>query len=117
MKVTILCFCTVCVSLWFIRLFIVHLQLLTYSQKDKSEAIAVLSKIYDPVRLEEEIDQLATALEEERQRKTQVSYFDVFRVKELRLAFLAGAGLQVIRRLLYWSTKLLSVILTWFEIL
>lgn len=112
MKVTILC-----VSLRFIRLFIVHLQLLSYSQKDKSEAIAVLSKIYDPFRLEEEIDQLATALEEDCHRKTRVSYFDVFRVKELRLAFLAGAGLQVIRRLLYWSTKLFWVILNWFEML
>lgn len=69
----------------------------------------MLSKIYDPIRLEEEIDQLATALEEERQRKTQVSYFDVFRIKELRLAFFAGAGLQVIIRLLYWSIKLLVI--------
>lgn len=64
-------------------------------QKYKSEAIVVLSKIYDPYRLVEEIDQLAAALEEERQRKTSVSYWDVFKKKEIRLAFLAGAGLQV----------------------
>ncbi|CAK9153201.1 unnamed protein product [Ilex paraguariensis] len=70
-----------------------------YMKKDKSEAIVVLSKIYDPYRLEEEIDQLATALEEECQRKNDVRYWDVFRSKEIRLAFLAGAGLQVIYRL------------------
>lgn len=64
-------------------------------QKDKSEAVVVLSKIYDPYRLEEEIDQLATALEEERFRKQAIRYSDVFRSKELRLAFFAGAGLQV----------------------
>lgn len=70
-------------------------------QKDKSEAIAVLAKINDPLRLEEEIDQLATALEEEHQRKNAVSYWDVFRVKEIRHAFLAGAGLQVLLRPTY----------------
>ena len=55
----------------------------------------MLSKIYNPYRLEEEIDQLSTALEEEQQRRNAVSYWDVFKVKEIRLAFLAGAGLQV----------------------
>lgn len=69
-------------------------------QKDKAEAVAVLAKIYDPYRLEEEIDQLATALEEERLRMQAVSYLDVFRKKEIRLAFFAGAGLQVSFRLL-----------------
>lgn len=65
-------------------------------QKSKAEAIVVLSKIYDPFRLEEEIDQLASTLEEEQLRKSAVSYWDVFVVKEVRLAFLAGAGLQVV---------------------
>ncbi|GFP93399.1 inositol transporter 1 [Phtheirospermum japonicum] len=69
-----------------------------FAGKDKSEAIVVLSKIYDPLRLEEEIDQLATALEEERQRKSRVSYSDVFRSKDLRLAFLAGAGVQAFQQ-------------------
>lgn len=68
-------------------------------QKSKAEATVVLSKIYDPSRLEEEIDQLASTLEEERLRKNAVSYWDVILVKEVRLAFLAGAGLQVVMRL------------------
>lgn len=90
-------------------------------QKDKAEAVAVLAKIYDPYRLEEEIDQLATALEEERLRMQAVSYLDVFRKKEIRLAFFAGAGLQVSFRLLWcyndvyrsfsWSCFLSSIFL------
>ena len=64
-------------------------------QDNKSQAISVLSKIYDPDRLEDEIDQLAAASEEERQRKNAVSYLDVFKSKEMRIAILAGAGLQV----------------------
>lgn len=100
-KISIMLF----VSLLIVDFFL----LLKFSQKEKSDAIAVLSKIYDPLRLEEEIDQLATALEEEHQRKIKVSYFDVIRVKELRLAFFAGAGMQVIRRLFCSSTKLLIV--------
>lgn len=55
----------------------------------------MLSKIYDFPRLEDEIDYLNSQLEEERQKKKDVSYWDVFKTKEIRLAFMAGAGLQV----------------------
>ncbi|KAL2507274.1 Inositol transporter 1 [Forsythia ovata] len=86
-----------------------------YMKKDKSEAIVVLSKIYDPYRLEEEIDQLAAALEEERQRKSVVRYSDVFKVKEIRLAFFAGAGLQAfqqftgINTVMYYSPMIVQM--------
>lgn len=70
-----------------------------YMKRSRSDAIVVLSKIYDPFRLEEELDQLAAALEEERQRLNAISYWDVFRIKEIRLAFLAGAGLQAFQQL------------------
>ncbi|XP_016515434.1 inositol transporter 1 [Nicotiana tabacum] len=86
-----------------------------YMKKDKAEAVAVLAKIYDPYRLEEEIDQLATALEEERLRKQAVSYLDVFRKKEIRLAFFAGAGLQTfqqfagINTVMYYSPTIVQM--------
>lgn len=54
----------------------------------------MLSKIYDVARLEDEIDYLAAQAEEERHKK-DVSYLQVFKTKEIRLAFLVGAGLQV----------------------
>ncbi|KAJ0703127.1 putative major facilitator, sugar transporter, major facilitator superfamily [Helianthus annuus] len=65
-----------------------------YKNKSSSEAIATLSKIYDPDRLNDELQHLSAALEEERRGRNSVRYRDVFRIKEIRLAFMAGAGLQ-----------------------
>lgn len=64
-------------------------------QGDQDKAIAVLSRIYDIARLEDEIDHLSNAAEEEKRKKNTVRYLDVFKTKEIRLAFFAGAGLQV----------------------
>ena len=64
-------------------------------QNDKSKAISVLSKIYDFSRLEDEIDYLTAQVEEERQKRANIRYMDVFRIKQIRLAFVVGAGLQV----------------------
>ncbi|XAR48740.1 hypothetical protein NMG60_11031657 [Bertholletia excelsa] len=69
-----------------------------FMKKDKSQAIVVLSKIYDPYRLEEEIDQLSAAAEEARQGENSARFGDVFKSKEIRLAFLAGAGLQAFQQ-------------------
>lgn len=68
----------------------------------------MLEKIYDSDRLEEEIDQLAAvAMHDFQSRSTTVSYMDVFKSKEMRLAFFAGAGLQVKRMQLHlFSIKL-----------
>ncbi|XP_039010763.1 inositol transporter 1-like isoform X1 [Hibiscus syriacus] len=69
-----------------------------FMKNEKDKAIAVLSNIYEIARLEDEVDHLSAAEEEERQRKKTVRYLDVFRTKEIRLAFLAGAGLQALQQ-------------------
>lgn len=55
----------------------------------------MLKKIYDSNRLQEEIDQLEAASKQVSQFGKAVSYLDVFKSKEIRLAFFTGAGLQV----------------------
>lgn len=64
-------------------------------QNRKDEAVSVISKIYDTDRLEDELEYCTAQLEEELERQSKVRYLDVFKTKEIRLAFLAGAGLQV----------------------
>ena len=64
-------------------------------QDNKAKAIAILSKIYDVARLQDEIDHLSITEEEECQKRNDVKISDVFKSKEIRLAFLVGAGLQV----------------------
>lgn len=86
-----------------------------YLKKDKAQAISVLSKIYDPDRLEEEIDLLALASHEDLSSKNTVSYLDVFRSKEIRIAFFAGAGLQAfqqftgINTVMYYSPTIVQM--------
>ncbi|KAL5976304.1 Integrin alpha chain-like protein (Alpha-int1) [Asimina triloba] len=85
-------------------------------QKDKAEAIKVLEKIYGPDRLEEELDQLSSAANDEELRSKNVRYLDVFKFKEIRLAFfLAGAGLQAfqqftgINTVMYYSPTIVQM--------
>ena len=55
----------------------------------------MLSNIYDSYRLEEEVGLLTAASESDVSQRNSVGFFDAFRFKEIRLAFLAGGGLQV----------------------
>nr|KAJ0208189.1 hypothetical protein LSAT_V11C500272710 [Lactuca sativa] len=82
-------------------------------QRSSSEAIDMLSKIYDADRLEDELQKFSAALDEEPRNRNSVRYHDVFKIKEIRLAFVAGAGLQFIKMLRRYrshptTTKLIS---------
>ncbi|RYR46740.1 hypothetical protein Ahy_A07g032528 [Arachis hypogaea] len=66
---------------------------------NKKEAAAnVLSKIYPSPRLEDEIEILEFHLEKEQKNKVKVNYSDVFKLKEIRVAFICGAGLQAFQQ-------------------
>ncbi|XP_054804853.1 inositol transporter 1-like isoform X1 [Prosopis cineraria] len=67
-------------------------------QNRKDEAVSVLFKIYDADRLEDEVEYCCAQLEEELEKQSNVRYLDVFKSKEIRLAFLAGAGLQAFQQ-------------------
>ncbi|KAB1213331.1 Inositol transporter 1 [Morella rubra] len=79
---------------FFLMLFMPESPRWLFMKNDREKAISVLSKIYDIARLEDEIEYLAAQSEEEHQKRSKVRYLDVFKTKEIRLAFLAGAGLQ-----------------------
>ncbi|KAF0891772.1 hypothetical protein E2562_010960 [Oryza meyeriana var. granulata] len=82
---------------------------------EKAKAISVLEKIYDTDRLEEEVELLASSSMHEFQSDSSGSYLDIFKSKELRLAFFAGAGLQAfqqftgINTVMYYSPTIVQM--------
>ena len=62
------------------------------------EACHILEKIYAPHEVQNEIQELKNSVEEEGgndKGSVKVTYIDLFRSKEIRLALIAGVGLQV----------------------
>lgn len=64
-------------------------------QDEKTKAINVLEKIYDPDRLQEELDSLSAAADDQHNSSRSIGYLDIFKIKEIRVAFFTGASLQV----------------------
>ncbi|CAI8598006.1 unnamed protein product [Vicia faba] len=60
----------------------------------KEEAISVLFNIYTYERLEDEVNYLTDVSEQEIYKRKNIRYTDVFRSKEIRIAFFVGGGLQ-----------------------
>ncbi|KAK4266507.1 hypothetical protein QN277_027414 [Acacia crassicarpa] len=81
----------------------------------RDEAVSVLTKIYNYERLEDEVDYLTNLAEQERQKRSQVRYSDVFKSKEIRAAFFVGAGLQIFQQatgisiIMYYSPTIIEM--------
>lgn len=99
---------------FFCMLFLPESPRWLYMKGEKAKAVAVLSRIYDPIRLEDEVDNLAEAAEEDLTQK-KASLWDVFGNKERRLAFFVGGGLQAfqqfvgINTVMYYSPTIVQM--------
>ncbi|XP_027364840.1 inositol transporter 1-like [Abrus precatorius] len=86
-----------------------------YLKNKKEEAVRVLSKIHSSPRLEDEIDILEELVKQESENKVKVKYSDVFRKKEIRVAFICGAGLQLFQQfagisiIMYYSPTIIQM--------
>lgn len=88
-----------------------------YRNEKVEEACHILRKIYPADEVQYEIEELKNSIEEEIKEKGSVrmAYLDLFRRKDIRLALLAGVGLQVfqqfvgINTVMYYSPSIVQM--------
>ncbi|KAL5066635.1 hypothetical protein RYX36_017522 [Vicia faba] len=69
-----------------------------FMKNKKNEAVDVLSNIYVLARLEDEVEFLTAEAKQDIQKNKKVRFGDVYKSKEIRLAFMVGAGLMVFQQ-------------------
>ncbi|XP_027364172.1 inositol transporter 1-like isoform X2 [Abrus precatorius] len=100
---------------FFLMLFLPESPRWLFIKNREEEAINVLAKIYGFARLEDEVALLTTQLEQDQEKRDDIRSWDVFKSKEIRLAFLAGAGLQAfqqftgINTVMYYSPTIVQM--------
>ncbi|KAH7423870.1 hypothetical protein KP509_12G078500 [Ceratopteris richardii] len=88
-----------------------------YRNDKVEEAGHILGKIYSPQEMQNELNELKRSVEEEIKEKgsMRLTYLDLFRRKDIRLALVAGIGLQVfqqfvgINTVMYYSPSIVQM--------
>uniref|UniRef100_A0A0C9RNF3 TSA: Wollemia nobilis Ref_Wollemi_Transcript_8484_2248 transcribed RNA sequence n=1 Tax=Wollemia nobilis TaxID=56998 RepID=A0A0C9RNF3_9CONI len=89
-----------------------------YRKKRESEAVAILKRIYPPEEVDQEIQDLKETVEQEMQLEGKLGsfrYSQLWKVKEVRYALVAGCGLQIfqqfvgINTVMYYSPTIIQL--------